>query len=82
MRISTNFLIFSKISNVIMKGKSFNLQKCTVCKTLIATYQFFNSRYAHNDNIEMCNTAMEGEFCELSESVRLQNVRPLINSTD
>ena len=54
----------------------------TVCKTLIATYQFFNSRYAHNDNIEMCNTAMEGEFCELSESVRLQNVRPLINSTD
>ena len=54
----------------------------TVCKTLIATYQFFSSRYPLNDNIEMCNTAMEGEFCELSESVRLQNVRPLINSTD
>ena len=70
--------IFADIS-----GRKFQTMYCsTVCKTLIATYQFFNSRYAHNDNIEMCNTAMEGEFCELSESVRLQNVRPLINSTD
>ena len=29
-----------------------------------------------------CNTAMELEFCEISEFVRLQNFRPLIKSTD
>ena len=78
------FLEFHEKTHDFLHSHHFNkcLTTCTVCKTLIATYQFFNSRHAHNDIIEMCNTAMEGEFCGLSESVGLQNVRPLMISTN
>ena len=31
---------------------------------------------------ESCNTAIERKFCELSEYVKYQKVRPLIKSTD
>ena len=37
---------------------------------------------ASTETTEMCNTAMEQQFCELSDFERFQNLRPLIKSAD
>ena len=37
---------------------------------------------ASTETIETCNTAMERQFCELSDFEHFQNLRPLIKSAD
>ena len=41
----------------------------------------FKKFSASTEATEACNTAMEQQFCELSEFLSFQNFRPLIKST-
>ena len=59
-----------------------NINEFTVCKTLIATSAFFNSKSAHDNATETCDTAMEREFCQLLEFVRFLKLQHQIMSTD